>query len=101
VYRSSDHGATGQGYDQGSDEWGRGVENRSVTGILADPTSADHLYAGTAYAGVYQSVDRGQTWQLMEGADLAKGVVEALAWGPGQELFVVTTDGVWRGERLD
>ncbi|MDH3673916.1 MAG: hypothetical protein OES12_00360 [Anaerolineae bacterium] len=101
VYRSLDHGETVQGYHQGSDEWGRGLENRSVTVILTEPSNADLLYAGTAYAGVYQSIDRGQTWQPIGMTDLASGVVAAMAWGPGQELFVVTTAGVWRGERLN
>lgn len=77
--------------------WGRGLEGISVTAFLADPTKPQHLYAGTAYAGVYQSLDWGQTWQPIGPADLAGSVVEALAWGPEGELFVAAASGVWRG----
>ena len=97
--RSLDNGATIRGSSQRPGGWGRGLENVSVTAILVDPASADCLYAGTAYQGVYESVDGGVTWQSIGVPELQNGVVEAMAWGPDQALFVVTTDGVWQGNR--
>lgn len=102
VYRSLDGGAKVQGQksrgaeEQGS-EWGRGLEDISVTALLADRHDPSRLYAGTAYNGVYQSIDWGYTWQPLGPADLSKDVVEDLAWGPGGELFAVTSGGVWVG----
>jgi ligand-binding sensor domain-containing protein len=97
--RSLDNGTTLKGSTQHPGGWGQGLENVSVTAILVDPTSTEHLYAGTAYQGVYASVDGGVTWQSIGAPELEKGVVEALGWGPEQALFVVTTDGVWQGNR--
>jgi photosystem II stability/assembly factor-like uncharacterized protein len=107
VYRSLDGGATVQGRggagEQGSrgeeaaEGWGRGLENISVTALLADPADPSRLYAGTAYQGLYQSVDWGYTWQPMGPADLSKDTVEDLAWGPEGELFAVAASGVWMG----
>ncbi|MBI1876634.1 MAG: hypothetical protein HYR94_00025, partial [Chloroflexi bacterium] len=109
VYRSLTGGATVQG-SSGAEEqesggvadrpdggWGRGLENISVTALLADPKNRGRLYAGTAYNGIYQSVDLGFTWQPVGLSDLGQDVVEELAWGPGGELFSVTTNGVWMG----
>jgi photosystem II stability/assembly factor-like uncharacterized protein len=93
VYRSLDSGATVQGVEG----WGQGLQDISVVALLADPNDPSRLYAGTAYNGVYQSVDWGYTWQPMGPADLADDVVEELAWGPEGELFVATADGVWVG----
>jgi photosystem II stability/assembly factor-like uncharacterized protein len=92
LYRSLDNGQTVQSPPQ----WGRGLENISVTGLLTDPHLYERLYAGTAYAGVYQSVDGGQSWQAIGPAELRDGVVNGLAWGPTGELFVSATHGVWR-----
>ncbi len=90
-------GAEGQGW--AGEVWGRGLEEVSVTALLADPRDPSRLYAGTAYAGVYQSVDWGHTWQAIGPAELGETVVEGLAWGPEGELFVVTASGVWAGGR--
>jgi ligand-binding sensor domain-containing protein len=96
IYRSLNGGETVQ---SGSSEsgWGQGLENISVTTLLADPQRSDHLYAGTAYNGVFQSVDWGQTWQPIGPTDLTQDVVEAIAWGPNGDLFIAATSGVWRG----
>jgi photosystem II stability/assembly factor-like uncharacterized protein len=113
VYRSLDGGATVQGRmedwnakrgrledgwweDEG---WGQGLENVSVTALLADPDNPSLLYAGTAYAGVYQSLDWGHTWQPIGPVELTEDVVEGLAWGPENELFVASASGVWVGMR--
>jgi hypothetical protein len=77
--------------------WGQGLQDISVVALLADPNDPSRLYAGTAYNGVYQSVDWGYTWQSVGLADLADDVVEELAWGPEGELFVATAGGVWVG----
>ena len=98
VYRSLDGGDTIQP-GPGESGWGRGLEAKSVTALLADPEQAGRLYAGTAYAGVYQSLDWGQTWQPIGPAELTNDVVEAMAWGAQGELFVATLNGVWVGEQ--
>jgi photosystem II stability/assembly factor-like uncharacterized protein len=94
IYYSRDLGNTIQG---GGSGWGSGLENISVTALLPDPQDDQKLYAGTAFAGVYASVDGGQNWQPIGSTELAAGIVEALAWGPDGDLFVATTGGVWRG----
>lgn len=91
LYRSFDRGNTF------SQSWGKGLENLSVTALLLKPEDENHLFAGTAYTGVYQSLDGGETWNPIGPPDLEDEVVKAMAWGPGGELFIVTTNGVWRG----
>jgi photosystem II stability/assembly factor-like uncharacterized protein len=90
AYRSFDGGQT-------VEPWGHGLEGTSVTAFLFDAQNSQHVVAGTAYAGVYQSLDGGQTWQAVGPAQLANDVVNAMAWGPGGELFVASADGVWIG----
>jgi hypothetical protein len=75
------------------------LEEISVTALLAELHDPSQLYAGTAYAGVYQSLDWGHTWQPIGPTELGETVVEGLAWGPDGELFVATASGVWAGER--
>jgi photosystem II stability/assembly factor-like uncharacterized protein len=111
IYRSMDSGATVQGggkeqwgrraagQEWESDVWGQGLEDVSVTALLADPHDPNRLYAGTAYAGVYQSIDWGHTWQPIGPAELGEDTVKGLAWGPEGALFVATTGGVWMGVR--
>lgn len=99
AYRSADGGDTIQGCPAGHG-WGCGLEDISVTTFLLDPTDPAHLYAGTAYAGVYHSADGGQSWQPIGPVDLTNDVVDALAWGPEGELFIASDGGVWRGVRL-
>ena len=95
IYRSLDNGQT----IQGSPQWGRGLENVSVTSLLADPHKHEWLVAGTAYAGVFQSLDGGYTWQPIDPNELRDGVVNGLAWGPNGALFVLATNGVWRANQ--
>jgi photosystem II stability/assembly factor-like uncharacterized protein len=93
AYRSMDGGGT-------VERWGTGLEDISVTAFLFDPDDARTVYAGTAYAGLYRSPDGGETWEPMEGLpELAGDVVQAMAWGPGSELFVAASGGVWVGTR--
>lgn len=93
VYRSLTGGTT----VQGGEVWGQGLENISVTALLADPNHPGRLYAGTAYNGVYQSVDWGYTWQPIGPTGLGEDTVVGLAWGSTGELFVVASSGVWAG----
>lgn len=99
VYRSFDHGDTVEGPFDTSPAagWGRGLEHISVTALLADPRHAETLYAGTAYHGLYQSNDGGQTWLPIGLTGLTDTVIEALAWGPNNDLFIAAANGVWRG----
>jgi photosystem II stability/assembly factor-like uncharacterized protein len=98
VYYSLDHGDTVHG---GPDdpEWGRGLEDISVTALLTDPSDPHFLWVGTAYNGIYQSVDGGQSWQAIGPDGLNDSVVKSLAWGADGELFAATKDGVWRGQK--
>lgn len=97
IYRSLNRGLTVQGTGATQPQWGRGLETISVTEILTDPQHPQRLYAGTAYAGVYQSLDGGQTWQPIGPDNLSEDVVVSMAWGPEGQLFVATTGGVWQG----
>jgi photosystem II stability/assembly factor-like uncharacterized protein len=90
AYRSYDGGDT-------VEPWGRGLEDVSVTAFLFDLNDPGTVYAGTAYAGLYQSPDAGETWQPIGPPELADEVVEAMAWGPTGELFVASAGGVWVG----
>ncbi|MDX1521311.1 MAG: hypothetical protein R3264_06765, partial [Anaerolineae bacterium] len=94
VYRSRDRGQTVQGCTDG---WGCGLSGISVTALLADPVEPDRLFAGTAYAGVYQSTDGGENWRPIGPPDLGETVIEAMAWGPDGELFIAAPNGVRRG----
>jgi photosystem II stability/assembly factor-like uncharacterized protein len=62
-----------------------------VSAVAINETNPDHLYAGTA-DGVYASLDRGKTWQKMQGADgqVSKLVVQR----GGTYLFAETNKGV-------
>jgi photosystem II stability/assembly factor-like uncharacterized protein len=91
AYRSYDGGDT-------VEPWGHGLEEVSVTAFLFDPNDPGAVYAGTAYAGLYQSSDAGETWQTMGPPELANQVVESMAWGPAGELFVASAGGVWVGK---
>jgi photosystem II stability/assembly factor-like uncharacterized protein len=88
-----------QSYDEGItiEPWGRGLEDISVTAILFDPKDPQAIYVGTAGAGLYASVDAGDTWQSIGPPGLAEEVVETMAWGPTGELFVASAGGVWMG----
>lgn len=101
VYRSLNNGYTVEGGGRrGGEEarsWGRGLENITVTSLLAAAQRPGFLYAGTAYQGVYESADWGYTWQPIGPADLSEDVVEEMAWGSEGELFVAATSGVWAG----
>ncbi|MCB0163964.1 MAG: hypothetical protein KDI79_07055 [Anaerolineae bacterium] len=99
IYRSLDHGDTVEGPLDTSPAvgWGRGLEHISVTALLADPHRPEILYAGTAYHGVYQSNDGGQSWLAIGPANLTDTVIEALAWGPNNTLFIAAANGVWQG----
>lgn len=97
IYRSSDGGASLQSCSREAQDWGCGLEQISVTALLADPARPQHLYAGTAYNGVYQSLDGGYTWQPIGPAELSGDLIASLAWGPAGELFVAAQSGVWRG----
>lgn len=101
VYRSLTGGMTVQGGEEATrqrgESWGQGLENISVTALLADPDNPGSLYAGTAYQGVYQSSDWGYTWQAIGPTELADDTIAGLAWGPAGELFVAASSGVWAG----
>jgi photosystem II stability/assembly factor-like uncharacterized protein len=94
IYRSLDRGETVEGNGR---KWGSGLENISVTALLADPQDHQKLYAGTADNGVYASSDGGQSWRAIGPAELTTGSVKSLAWSPAGELFAITTGGVWSG----
>jgi photosystem II stability/assembly factor-like uncharacterized protein len=99
AFRSLDQGDTVESSGRRQMRWGQGLENLSVTAFLAEPDTPRQLYAGTAFAGVYQSPDGGQHWHPIGPAELTNQVIKALAWGPNGQLFVIATDGVWRGQR--
>lgn len=96
VYRSEDGGVTIEGSSQA---WGRGLENLSVTAFLADNQVSERLYAGTAYGGVYQSVDGGRNWHSIGPPELDDDIIKGMAWGSNGELFVVAGKSIWRGQR--
>ncbi|MCL4294450.1 MAG: hypothetical protein KJ077_01915 [Anaerolineae bacterium] len=97
IYRSNDGGASLQSCTSEAPGWGCGLEQISVTVLLADPARPQRLYAGTAYHGVYQSFDGGYTWHSIGPAELNGDLIASLAWGPEGELFVAVESGVWRG----
>ncbi len=62
-----------------------------IDAVAGDPTSPDHLYAGTI-DGLYASTDAGATWQPVEGVD---GRVTTLVLAPeADRLFAQTPEGV-------
>jgi photosystem II stability/assembly factor-like uncharacterized protein len=79
--------------------WGQGLEGVSVTAIVFDPNDLRDVYAGTAYAGLFRSVDRGETWRPIGPPKLSEEIVETMSWSPEGELFVASSGGVWVGRR--
>lgn len=79
LYRSSDGGASLQSCIREAQGWGCGLEQTSVTALLATPDQPQRLYAGTAYHGVYQSLDGGYTWQPIGPAGLSGELIASLA----------------------
>jgi photosystem II stability/assembly factor-like uncharacterized protein len=92
AYRSYDYGDS-------VERWGHGLEDVSVTALSFDPNDSQAVYAGTAYAGLYQSMNGGETWRPIGPPELNDEVVEAIAWGPAGELFIASAGGVWMGKR--
>jgi len=92
LYRSLDGGST-------VEPWGQGLADLSVTALLFDPATPQRLYAGTAFAGIYESTNGGQQWQPIGLNDLNTEIIQALAWGPSGRLFAISLGGVWVGER--
>ena len=90
VYKSDDRGDT-------ATQWGTGLEDISAMALLFHPQHPELVFAGTAYAGVYQSIDGGAHWQPIGPADLSAETIEAMAWGPSDDLFVITPYSIWRG----
>lgn len=82
------------------ERWGRGLEDTSVTAFLFAPNSSQIVYAGTAHAGLYRSVNGGETWQPLGPPEPGGGVVEGLAWDPGGKLFIASANGVWVGRAI-
>jgi hypothetical protein len=75
TYRSYDHGDT-------FERWGRGLEAVSVTALAFELNDLQSVYAGTAYAGLFQLMNGGETWRPIGPPELNAEVVEAMAWGP-------------------
>ncbi len=70
------------------------AERDDVTDIVVDPTDSGVIYASTAYAGVYKSIDGGNSWQpIMNG--LNEGKVGSLAINPQEPdtIFAATVSG--------
>jgi photosystem II stability/assembly factor-like uncharacterized protein len=100
LYLGATRGAY-RSYDEGNtvEPWGQGLEGISVTAIVFDPKDPQTMFVGTAGAGLFTSVDGGDTWQPIGPPELAEEVVETMAWGPTGELFVASAGGVWLGSR--
>jgi ligand-binding sensor domain-containing protein len=81
------------------ESWGQGLEGVSVTAILFDPNDSRNIYAGTAYAGLYRSVDQGETWQPIGPPKLSEEIVEMMTLSSEGELFVASSGGLWVGRR--
>jgi hypothetical protein len=64
------------------------------SGYTVSFTGADSVYCWRNH-----SIDGGATWQPFGPSGLDGEIVEALAWGPGGELFVAAPGGVWMGSR--
>lgn len=87
VYRSTDAGLTWEA-------WGRGLEEVTVTALLAAPGRSRTLLAGTKYHGLWRSDDGGRTWRPagLEG----RSIVRLLITADRRHLLAVADDGLWR-----
>lgn len=74
-----------------------GLRSYDIFGLIAHPDDANVLYAGAAdRKGIYQSLDRGDTWEELSGEVLFATAVTAMAFGRQQgrfHLIVGTDDG--------
>jgi len=86
----------------GGETWGKVISNlpsSSMAGLLVDPDNPDHLFAHVAFERVYESHDRGRTWEARwEGMEIHH-VVLSLARSPSGELWAGTQDGLFRWDR--
>jgi photosystem II stability/assembly factor-like uncharacterized protein len=80
-------------------EWqrcGAAVIRHTVTALAALPNG--HVFAGTRYAGLYRSCDRGDTWHRISDVPSGTSVNAVLADVENGMVYVATDQGVFRGE---
>ena len=73
-----------------------GLAAATITALVTDPTTSTTLYAGTLGAGVFKSLDSGQTWQSFNPANFAtftNRLVQALAFDTSNNLYAGTLGG--------
>jgi len=98
VFQSTDAGATWRGLNTGM------YGDLEITSLVVDPTSPNIIYAGTSGtyrghegAGIYKSIDEGQTWQTVN-KGLAHLNIMSLAIDSNYPttLYAGTSDGVFK-----
>ena len=68
-----------------------GLDGGTVEGIVIDPTESDTLYANSWGAGVFKSIDGGQTW-VNTSAGLASSYIYELAIDPSNPSHILASD---------
>jgi photosystem II stability/assembly factor-like uncharacterized protein len=73
---------------------GQELPRDNITAIVFDPEDPDVVYVGTQHAGVYKTIDRGQSW-LPAQLGLGRASVTSLLIDPQdpQVLFALTDSG--------
>lgn len=87
VYRSTDAGLTWE-------TWGRGLEEVTVTALLAAPGRTRTFLAGTKYHGLWRSDDGGRIWRPA-GLE-SRSIVRLLITADRRHLLAATADGLWQ-----
>jgi len=69
----------------------------SITAIVVDPKDRDVIYAGTTHAGVYKSIDGGNSWQPIH-KGLGRASISQLVFDPSDSgiLYASTQGSLYR-----
>jgi photosystem II stability/assembly factor-like uncharacterized protein len=77
--------------------WGEGLAGITVTAVGLDPVDERVAYAGTMYEGLYITEDEGATWTPVPGVPVTASVRAILPSSDGQQVYVATDQGAFRG----
>ena len=85
----------GNSWAQINNGFGEDLANFAIYGVKIDPAFPDRLFALSPPNDVYQSVNQGANWQLLNGPS---GItfIKSIATSPAKRLYALTSQGIHR-----